>query len=424
SVPADASNPDSVVVSVLNISATLGSQAVLPCKSYRMVWTQDRLNDRQRVVHWDVYSKYYGDNKMERLCDMYSAGDQRVYSSYNKGRIFMPKNAFTDGNFSLVIKDVAESDEGTYSCNLHHHYCHLYETVKIQLDITKKAEDANEYWDGEKPVIVALEGSTVMLPCVNRNHIWTERHSEEEQQVVHWDRQPPGVPHDRADRLIDLYASGERRSYGPLFIRQKMNITNTAFALGDFSLRISELESADEGTYSCHLHHHYCGLHERRIYQVFVTEPVREKKVVNLTTHNIAPAVGNLFPFSVPSDPNVVRGHNVINVIIPESRVHFFQQLGYILATLLLFIVFLIIVVLVTRKRRQRGYEYNVKKYGEKDVNLKEFTVDTTDLTQYKSEDIRLDYKNNILKEKAEQARSFPAKHIDLDKGNNEQLHP
>lgn len=32
------------------------------------------------------------------------------------------------------------------------------------------------------------------------------------------------------------------------------------------------------------------------------------------------------------------------------------------------------------------------------------------------------DYKNNILKEKAEQARSFPAKNIDLDKGNNAQL--
>ncbi|XP_064381544.1 matrix remodeling-associated protein 8 isoform X2 [Dromaius novaehollandiae] len=413
-IPADASNPDSVVVSVLNISATLGSQAVLPCKSYRMVWTQDRLNDRQRVVHWDVYSNYYGDNKMERLCDMYSAGDQRVYSSYNRGRIFMPQNAFTDGNFSLVIRDVAESDEGTYSCNLHHHYCHLYETVKIQLDITKKAKEAKQYWDGEKAVIVALEGSTVMLPCVNRNHIWTERHSEEEQQVVHWDRQPPGVPHDRADRLIDLYASGERRSYGPLFIRQKMNITDTAFAVGDFSLWISELESADEGTYSCHLHHHYCGLHERRIYQVFVTEPVREKKVVNLTTHNTAPAI----------DPNVVRGHNVINVIIPESRIHFFQQLGYIVATLLLFIVLLIIVVLITRKRRQRGYEYNVKKYGEKDVNLKEFTVDTTDLTQYKSEDIRLDYKNNILKEKVEQARSFPAKNIDLDKDGSRNEKP
>lgn len=60
-------------------------------------------------------------------------------------------------------------------------------------------------------------------------------------------------------------------------------------------------------------------------------------------------------PFPLPPDPNVVRGHNVINVIIPEGRIHFFQQLGYVLATLLLFIVLLIIVVLITRKRRQRG---------------------------------------------------------------------
>ncbi|KFW82379.1 Matrix-remodeling-associated protein 8, partial [Manacus vitellinus] len=404
SVPADASNPESVVVSVLNISAVLGSQAVLPCKSHRMVWTQDRLNDRQRVVHWDVHSTYYGDNKMERLCDMYSAGDQRVYSSYNRGRIFMPENAFVEGNFSLVIKGVAESDEGIYSCNLHHHYCHLYETEKIQLTITKKVTRKRK-WVGE---YVQLKGNSPFQPGrSNDSGCVAPPRSGGGQQVVHWDRQPPGVPHDRADRLVDLYASGERRSYGPLFVRRKMNVTDAAFALGDFSLRISELESADEGTYSCHLHHHYCGLHERRIYRVSVTEPVaRERKVVNLTTHNVAPAV----------DPNIVRGHNVINVIIPESRMHFFQQLGYILATLLLFIVLLIIVVLVTRKRRQRGYEYNVKKYGEKDVNLKEFTVDTTDLTPHKSEDIRLDYKNNILKEKAEQARSFPAKNIDLDK--------
>lgn len=62
-----------------------------------------------------------------------------------------------------------------------------------------------------------------------------------------------------------------------------------------------------------------------------------------------------LTSFPLPSDPNVVRGHNVINVIIPESRVHFFQQMGYILATLLLFMVLLVIVVLITRKRRQRG---------------------------------------------------------------------
>lgn len=61
-------------------------------------------------------------------------------------------------------------------------------------------------------------------------------------QVVHWDRQSPGVYHDRADRLVDLYASGEQRSYGPLFLQRKMNISNQAFAEGDFSLSISDLQ--------------------------------------------------------------------------------------------------------------------------------------------------------------------------------------
>ncbi|XP_044301187.1 matrix remodeling-associated protein 8 isoform X2 [Varanus komodoensis] len=392
-----------MVVSVLNITARAGSRTVLSCKSYRMVWTQDRLNDRQRVVHWDLDRS---GQVTERLCDMYSAGEQRIYSSYNEGRISMPENAFIDGNFSLVIKDVAESDQGVYSCNLHHHYCHLYEREQIQLDVTKKAKEVERYWDGEKVVIVALKGSTVVLSCINRNQVWTERHDEEQQQVVHWDRQPPGVPHDRADRLIDLYASGEGRSYGPLFIRKKMNITDKAFALGDFSLRISALEVADEGIYSCHLHHHYCGLHERRIFHVSVLEPEPEKKVVVNLTHHYVP----------PAGPSSGHSHNVVNVVIPESRAHFFHQLGYVLATLLLFILLLILVVLVTRKRRGRGFDYNVKKCEEKGVNLREFPSDAADLSNYKSEEIRLDYKNNILKEQAEQSRILPAKNIDLDK--------
>lgn len=44
----------------------------------------------------------------------------------------------SSSSLSSVALDVAESDGGIYSCNLHHHYCHLYETVKIQLDVTKK----------------------------------------------------------------------------------------------------------------------------------------------------------------------------------------------------------------------------------------------------------------------------------------------
>ncbi|XP_072442504.1 matrix remodeling-associated protein 8-like isoform X7 [Chiloscyllium punctatum] len=273
-VPANAMNPDSVVVAYQNISAPTGSEVILQCYSQRIVWTQDRLNDRQRVAHWDWFS-INGEYKVDRVLDMFSAGDQRLYNSYNQGRVLMSTSAFSTGNFSLVIKDVRINDRGIYSCNLHHHYCHLYETVKIQLNITRSAKKVRKLWDGEKTVIVALVGSTVVLPCENHNHIWTERHSEEEQQVVHWDRSPPGVWHDQADRLIDLYASGEQRSYGPQFIRKRMNISDTAFADGDFSLTISNLSLGDEGIYSCDLHHHYCGIHERRIFNLFITDPVK-----------------------------------------------------------------------------------------------------------------------------------------------------
>lgn len=57
----------------------------------------------------------------------------------------------------------------------------------------------------------------------------------------------------------------------------------------------------------------------------------------------------------VPADPTLARGRSVINVIVPEGRAHFFQQLGYVLATLLLFILLLITVVLATRQRRRGG---------------------------------------------------------------------
>ncbi|KFV72331.1 Matrix-remodeling-associated protein 8, partial [Dryobates pubescens] len=385
SVPADASNPASVVVSVLNISAALGSQAVLPCKSHRMVWTQDRLNDRQRVVHWDVLSTYYGDNKMERLCDMYSAGEQRVYSSYNQGRILMPQNAFTDGNFSLVIKGVAESDEGIYSCNLHHHYCHLYETVKIQLSVTKKV--LQELSSLSQGLCSVRRSSFSWAPCGQRRLSWAG--STAHRNVLSRQFQPPAMGRDTSHQPSLLKASSN------LPLNSSREGTSTA-SLG--SLWFSGGVLSDEGGQECRAS-------LGNLCQCLPT----------LTAKNFF-LISSLNLPSPSFNPNVVRGHNVINVIIPESRMHFFQQLGYVLATLLLFIILLIVVVLISRKRRHRGYEYNVKKYGEKDVNLKEFTVDTTDLTQHKSEDLRLDYKNNILKEKAEQARSFPAKNIDLDK--------
>lgn len=134
------------------------------------------------------------------------------------------------------------------------------------------AHTLRAYWDGEKEVLAVARAAAALLTCENRAHVWTARHVEEAQQVAHWDRQPSGVPHDH---LLDLYASGEHRAYGPLYLRDRVAVAADAFARGNFSLRIDPLELADEGTYSCHLHHHYCGLNERH-FHLRVHEPPGE----------------------------------------------------------------------------------------------------------------------------------------------------
>lgn len=90
------------MVEAKNITLPEGSKAVLPCHSPRMVWTRDRLRDRQRVVHWDLV-RSSPEYSVERVLDMSPGARLRVYNSFNKGRISISDSAFNDGNFSLII---------------------------------------------------------------------------------------------------------------------------------------------------------------------------------------------------------------------------------------------------------------------------------------------------------------------------------
>lgn len=403
-VSGQSDSSSSVVVAGYNVSAPAGSRVVLQCVSGRMVWTRDRVRDRQRVVHWDIY-RARPDYAMERVLDMFSAGDQRIYNSYNLGRVGLSPTAFRDGNFSLVIKDVTMNDRGLYSCNLHHLYCHLYETVRVQLNVTKSRRKEQRFWDGQKAVYVVLLGSTVVLPCVNRRSVWTDWSEEEgDQQVVHWDRQSPGVGHDRADRLVDLYASGEQRSYGPLFLQRKMNISNQAFSEGDFSLSISDLQPTDQGMYSCHLHHHYCGLHERREFQITVEPPLIQTTL---------PA--KALP-SEDKDTAKAESPRVINVILPDQKHHFLLPLGYVLTSLLLLAFIILIIILITRRRRTKEFypRSSMSSSSRSHSSSEEFEMDAAEVNVHSQEERRFDYKNNLLKEKVHM--NTQPKVIDLDK--------
>ncbi|XP_047438755.1 matrix remodeling-associated protein 8-like [Mugil cephalus] len=402
-VSCQSDSSSSVVVAGYNVTAPAGSRVVLQCVSGRMVWTRDSVRDRQRVVHWDMYREH-PNYAMERVVDMFSSGDQTIYNSYNLGRVNLSPKAFKDGNFSLVIKDVTMNDRGLYSCNLHHFYCHLYETIRVQLNVTKSRRKEQRFWDGQKAVFVVLLGSTVVLPCINRRTVWTDWSDEEgDQQVVHWDRQPPGVRHDSADRLVDLYASGEQRSYGPMFLQRKMNISNKAFAEGDFSLTISNLQPTDQGMYSCHLHHHYCGLHERREFQVTVEPPLIQTTVA-----------AKALP-SEDKDITKAESPRVINVILPDQKHHFLLPLGYVLTSFLLLAFIILIILLVTRRNRSKEYDPRASvRSSRSQSSSDEFEMDVTEVNASSREERRFDYKNNLLREKVN-VNTQP-KVIDLDK--------
>lgn len=166
------SNRLGVVVEAKNITLPAGSQAILPCHSPRMVWVRDSLKDRQRVVHWDLV-RSRPEYSVERVLDMSPGARMRVYNDFNKGRISIPDSAFNDGNFSLVINgetfklststmqitllhlkfnhmcfypcfppDVVANDKGVYTCNLHHHYCQIHQSIQIQLIVTMSGESS------------------------------------------------------------------------------------------------------------------------------------------------------------------------------------------------------------------------------------------------------------------------------------------
>lgn len=387
-----------VVVETKNLTVPAGAQAVLPCHSPRMIWTRDRLKDRQRVVHWDLV-RTAPEYSVERILDMSPGGNERLYNSFNKDRITIPKSAFTDGNFSLIIKNVGTTDRGVYTCNLHHHYCQIHQSIQIQLNVTKLARKEKRFWDGEKTVFVVLVGSSVVLPCVNRRPLWREGLQEDQQQVAHWDFQPPGVRPDGADRLVDLYASGEKRQYGALFPRNKMSVAEDAFSVGDFSLTISDLLSVDKGLYSCHLHHHYCGLHERRIFRLTVGPPLPALPPPVITT--LASVLPNDEPGS--NSHGDVEGPRVLNVIFPEHRGHFLQQLGYILATFLLLAILITALIVLTRRRRKRGLEYDLRRSERGQVTSGgDVSLDSNELKTCNQESLTSDYKNNLLKERAD----------------------
>lgn len=42
--------------------------------------------------------------------------------------------------FASFFSDVVTTDKGVYTCNLHHHYCQIHQSIQVQLNVTKSGE--------------------------------------------------------------------------------------------------------------------------------------------------------------------------------------------------------------------------------------------------------------------------------------------
>lgn len=51
---------------------------------------------------------------------------------------------FTVSANNSIFSDVGAADKGVYTCNLHHHYCQIHQSIQIQLNVTKSGEELTE----------------------------------------------------------------------------------------------------------------------------------------------------------------------------------------------------------------------------------------------------------------------------------------
>lgn len=65
-------------------------------------------------------------------------------------------------NMCVCVLDVVSTDRGVYTCNLHHHYCQIHQSVQIQLNVTKSGEmwtntDINHWLELQSHRLIRLQ---------------------------------------------------------------------------------------------------------------------------------------------------------------------------------------------------------------------------------------------------------------------------
>ncbi|XP_072566793.1 CD276 antigen-like isoform X2 [Paramormyrops kingsleyae] len=206
------------------LTARLGGAVLLPCFADRPLPLEGlqvewRRTDTDTIVHLFLG----GQSRPESQGDAY------------RGRAHLLPQEIPKGNFSLLLEDVRTADTGVYECVVYREQERRETRVRIQ-------EVGRLVVTGADEPVYAHAGADVTLSCSVGTHV-----SVTELQVT-W------IKTD-GDILVLLYADGEIRPV----IEDKNYAGRAEFfaaeiSKGDFSMRLREFRTEDEGEFMCEVH--------------------------------------------------------------------------------------------------------------------------------------------------------------------------
>uniref|UniRef100_A0AAX7T8N4 Ig-like domain-containing protein n=1 Tax=Astatotilapia calliptera TaxID=8154 RepID=A0AAX7T8N4_ASTCA len=198
------------------ITAESGQDVILPCRAP---------NNNIFTLEWERADLKSGNVLFRVGCDII-LDDQ--HPSF-KNRVDLQDKEMKDGDVSLILKDVTINDAGTYEC----HFL-MVEARSFKHSFIKLVVDPPEQKN-----ITAESGQNVTLTCRAPNN---------KILVVKWSRA------DLGDKYVLLYLDGHNvpDNQHPSF-KNRVDLQDRQMKDGDVSLILKDVNTADSGTYECHV---------------------------------------------------------------------------------------------------------------------------------------------------------------------------
>ncbi|XP_019212479.1 hemicentin-1 isoform X2 [Oreochromis niloticus] len=199
-----------------NIMAESGQDVTLPCHAS---------NNKVKFVHWsraDLEPEYlfiYRDEQF--LLD-------KKHSSF-KNSVDLQDRQMKDGDVSLILKEVTSADNGTYMCRVFMDEIRSWKLSIINLSVPPDQRN-----------ITALSRKSVILPC--------GAPSNSKVKFIYWSRA------DLEPEYLLVVRDGQALldTQHPSF-KNRVDLQDIQMKDGDVSLILNNVNTADDGTYQCHI---------------------------------------------------------------------------------------------------------------------------------------------------------------------------